>query len=408
MRILLVNKYYYLRSGTERYLFNLKRLLESKGHTVDVFCMRHPQNQCATFEHHFVPNIDFHDVNTLQRLFASLRVLWYPKAARQIAHVLDTFRPDVVHLFNIYHHLSPSILQPITQRSIPTVLTLNDYKLICPNYLLYTKNEPCTRCRNGFYVHTVLHKCLHGSLAWSAVAALEMTLHKALQIFERHITTFIAPSVFVKTTAQFFGIPSSKLVHVPYFLFTEDFAVSKADDGYFAYVGRLSHEKGLPALIRAMRQVPQAQLLVVGKGPMRPVLEQMTTMWGMTNVRFTGHVTPSKLENIFTGARFTVLPSEWLEVFGQSIIESFAAGIPVVGARIGGIPEVINDGANADGLLFSPGVEDELAACLRRLWDYPQQAKEMGLNGRSKVLEEYNAEIHYAQLMPIYEGEVNS
>ena len=408
MRVLLVNKFYYLRSGTERYLFNLKRLLESRGHTVDVFSMQHPQNQSATFARYFVPTMDFNNLNLLSRLNAGLRVLWYPKAARRIAHVLDEFRPDVVHLFNIYHHLSPSILLPITRRSIPIVLTLNDYKLICPNYLLYTKGAPCTRCRSGLYYHAVLHRCLHGSLTWSTVAALEMTLHKALHIFERHVATFIAPSLFVKSTAQAFGIPSDKLVHLPYFLFTEDFAASNADDGYFAYVGRLSHEKGLPTLVRAMRLVPQAQLLIVGGGPMRPVLEQMIAKWGLKNVQFTGYLTRGKLENILNGSRFTVLPSEWYEVFGQSILESFAAGKPVVGARIGGIPEVINDGAQADGLLFRPGGEEELAACLRRLWDHPQRAKEMGLLGRKKVLTDYNAEIHYAQLMPMYEGFVNS
>jgi glycosyltransferase involved in cell wall biosynthesis len=405
MRILLVNKYYYLKSGTERYLFNLKRLLEAEGHTVAVFAMQHPRNQPATYARHFVPCVDFHDMRGLAYLRVAWRVIWFPGAAQRMAHVLDEFRPDVVHLLNIYHHLSPSILVPIAERDIPAVQTLNDYKLICPNYLLYTEGAPCTRCHNHRYVQALLHRCLHGSLAWSALAAVEMTVHKFWRIYERHVRVFIAPSAFVQTTAQTFGLPSSQLAQLPYFLFAEHFKPSGADNAYFAYVGRLSYEKGLLTLLRAMRQVPQAKLWIVGEGPRRPVLEQMADQWKLTNVHFAGYLVGDALEQALAGARFTVLPSEWYEVFGQSILESFAVGKPVVVARIGGMPELVEEGV--DGLLFQPGAEDELAVCLRRLWDDPHRAKEMGLNGQRKVLARYDAGMHYAELLPLYERLVN-
>ena len=401
MRILLVNKYYYLKSGTERYLFNLRRLLEAEGHTVAVFTTQHPENQPARYAHHFVPHADFHDIRGLDYFTTALRVIWFPAAARQMARVLDEFRPDIVHLFNIYHHLSPSILVPIARRNIPIVQTLNDYKLMCPNYLLYTNGTPCTRCRNRFYVQAAQHRCLHGSLAWSMLAAAEMTLHKILRVYERHVTIFIAPSAFVRNTAEAFGLASAQLVQIPYFLFTEDFVPSEADDVYFAYVGRLSYEKGLATLLRAVRQVPQARLWIVGEGPMRFALEQMTKEWKLTNVLFTGYLVGDALEQALARARFTVLPSEWYEVFGQSILESFVMAKPVVAARIGGIPELVEDGV--DGLLFQPGAEDELAACLRRLWDHPQIAQEMGLNGRRKVLARYDAARHYAEISALYE-----
>lgn len=401
MRILLVNKYHYLRSGTERYLFNLKRLLEARGHTVEVFAMQHPRNEPATYARHFAPYVEFHEVTGLGRLSAALRVLWYPRAARLCARVLDDFRPQIVHVFNVYHQLSPSLLPPVTRRRIPVVQTLNDYKLICPNYTLYTEGAPCLRCRDRRYVHAVRHRCLDGSRAWSALAAVEMTLHKAFRVYERHVARFIAPSAYMATTVAAFGVPAAQVVEIPYFLFPEDYVVSERDDGYCAYVGRLVPAKGLVTLLRAMREVPEARLWIVGEGPQRPELERLAAAWGLGNVRFTGYLTGAALTEAIAGARFTVVPSEWPEVFGQSITESFAVGKPVIGARIGGIPEVI--AADADGLLFRPGAAEELAACLRRLWTKPEAARAMGLAGRAKVERRYDPESHYARLAPLYE-----
>ena len=402
MRILLVNKYYYLRSGTERYLFNLKRLLEARGHTVAVFAMHHPNNRPAIYERHFVPHVDFRDISPLNRLSAALRVIWFLQAARKIVPVLDAFQPDIVHLSNIYHQLSPSILLPVHRRHIPIVQTLHDYKLICPNYLLYTHGAPCVRCRNGNYFQAARHRCLHGSLVWSLLSAVEMTLHKTWRVYERHVASFITPSAFLKSTVQSFGVPAKQLLHIPYMLYPKEIAIPKGDADYFAYIGRLSREKGLSTLLRAMRQLPQTRLLIVGDGRMRPVLERMVQENEMSNVRFTGYLSGKALDAALARARFTVLPSEWYEVFGQSITESFVVGKSVVAARIGGMPELIDEGK--DGLLFTPGDEDGLAACLRRLWNNPEETRRMGLNGCRKVLERYTPENHYRQLYPLYEG----
>ena len=405
MRILLVNKYNYLYGGAERYLFNLKRLLEAQGHTVAVFAMQHPANRPATYAPYFVPRVDFRALTLLGHLSVPLRVIWFPLAAKRIAHVLDDFQPDLVHLSNIYHQLSPSILIPIHQRSIPTVYTLHDYKLICPNYLLYTQGSPCTRCKSGNYFHAVRHRCLHGSLSWSTLAAVEMTLHKTWRVYERHITSFTTPSVFLKDTARSFGIPAKQILHIPHFVFPEEYSVSQSDGGYFAYIGRLSHEKGLPTLLRAMRQLPQAQLLIVGEGKIRPALERKVAEWKLTNVQFAGYLTGQALDKALTRARFTVLPSEWYENSPQSIRESFAIGKPVVASRIGGIPELITKGV--DGLLFTPGDENELASSLHHLWENPEKTRQMGLNGRHKVLAQYSPENHYRQLYSLYENLAN-
>lgn len=400
MRILQVNKYHYLKSGTERYMFNLTRLLESKGHTIAFFSVTHPRNQQTPFASYFVPNIDYRSLGLLGQTRAALRAIWYPLAARQIGRLLDEFQPDIVHLHNIYHQISPSILSVIGQHNIPIVQTLHDYKLICPNYQLRTQGRTCQLCQDGRYCHAVENRCLHGSLAWSAVAALEMTLHKHLQVYERHVSNFIAPSRFLLERAAAFGVPEQQMVHIPYFLFANEWKSALAEQGGYAiFLGRLSEEKGLSTLLAATRQV-DVPLLVVGEGPVRPTLEAIVARDKLTHVRLTGYLTGPPLAQVVTGARFTIVPSEWYENNPNVVLESFAQGKPVVATAIGGIPEVVEDGA--DGLLVPPGDVSALANALRWLWDRPQLATEMGRAGRAKVKEQYNAPLHYQRIMALY------
>lgn len=400
MRILLVNKYYHLRSGAERYMLGLQGLLESQGHTVAVFSMQHPRNLPSPYDSHFVPQVDYPALGWAGQIRAGMRAIWYPGAARRIAHVLDVFQPDLVQIHNIYHQISPSILPPIRRRGIPVVQRLHDYKLICPNYLLYTRGAPCTRCRTGNYFHAVRHHCVHGSLAWSLLAAVEMSVHKALRVYEGNVDVFTTPSAFVKEMAESFGVPEQQLVHIPGMVDLDRFVPADGDAGYFAYVGRLSHEKGLLTLMRAMQDAPEAQLLVVGDGPVRAQMEEMSTDLRLTNVRFAGHLSGAALYGALAGARFTVLPSEWYEVLGLSILESFAVTKPVIASRIGGMPELVEHGR--DGLLFEPGNASELAACIRNLWNDQERVHWMGVNGRRKVPEQYVPSEHYRRLFSAY------
>jgi len=400
MKILLINKYYYIRGGAERYLFNIQRLLEKRGHTVAIFSMHHPQNEPSPFESFFVPTIDFHEVGMLTTLKAGQRVIWYPRAAKQIQLLLDQFQPDVAHLLNIYHQLSPSILPPLKKRNIPTFQTLNDYKLICPNYLLFTENMPCTRCCSGQYGQVIRHRCLNDSLAWSTLAAIEMSLHKIFKVYEKHVDRFIAPSLFMEQITTSFGISSEQILHLPYFLFPEDYVITGESDNYLAYVGRLSREKGLPTLIHAMALVPEAKLKIIGDGPLRSELENLAKHLKLTNVDFEGYLSGIQLQQAVAGARFTVVPSEWYEVFGLTVIETFSLGKPVIAAEIGGLAELISKGV--DGHLFKPGSISELAAVICDFWHHPDRLHSMGMNGRHKVETMYSPDKHYKQLMNLY------
>lgn len=405
MRILLINKYAYLKSGTERYLFNLKQLLEQHGHEVALFAMRHAENVPCRYAAAFPPEVDFYNAGFWGKVQAAGRVIWYRQAARLLAGVLDDFRPDVVHLFNLYHQLSPSLLPEITRRGIPLVQTLNDYKLICPNYLLYTEGAPCTRCLSGHYHHAIRHRCLHGSLAWSALAVVEMTLHKAWQVYEKHVNTFITPSQFLRTKLLQAGLPASQITHIPYFLNLDEFTVSPChlatlSRPYLAYFGRLSQEKGLETLLRAMALVSEAELRMIGDGPLRPRLASLASDLHLKNLQFEGYLAGTALWSAVAQARFTVLPSTWYELFGQAVIESLAWGVPVIASRTGGIPELIQH--QETGLLVTPGAVSEWADAIRFLWHNPQLAHEMGERGRAWVQAHFSPDEHYRAIMTLY------
>ncbi len=404
MRILLVNKYYYLRSGAERYLFNLTRLLESQGHTVGIFSMHHPRNQPSPFSQFFLPNLDYyHPKGILRQLRSALRVIWYPRAASHIERLLAEFRPDIVQIHNIYHQISPSILPIIRKHNIPIIHRLHDYKLICPNYLLFTQGSICERCRGDRYGQTIRFRCLHESLPWSVVAALEMTIHKKMQVYEQHVNRFTSPSQFLVEKAIEFGISAHSLRLLPNFLFYDDFKAKPVHDGQYAlFLGRLVAEKGLLTLLAASRLEP-IPLIIVGEGPLSTTVHQEILDHRLSHIQLAGYRQGKALSDLIAGARFVVVPSQWYEVFGQIIMEAFAHSKPVIASSIGGIPEVVDH--ERDGLLVPPRDAASLAQAMRWLWDHPLEAAKMGVKGRAKVERQYNPENHYRKLMSIY-GEV--
>jgi len=203
-------------------------------------------------------------------------------------------------------------------------------------------------------------------------------------------------------TAIDFGIRPQQIQVLPYFLKAPLRLKPQANQpaNTLVYFGRLSPEKGLLSLLQAMSQLPQIPLIVCGAGPQRPQLESFVVQHGLENVRFAGHLNGKALTSLLQSALFTILPSEWYEVFGQSIIESMALGKPVIAARIGGIPDLIDEGT--DGLLFEPGNVAELVDCIEELWANEYRTQQMGENGRRKVLQSFSPRAHYEQLYALY------
>jgi glycosyltransferase involved in cell wall biosynthesis len=401
VRLLLGNKFWFPKGGVETYLFELIDELPAHGYDVVPFAMRHPDNLESAYADYFVDHVDYHAPHSLlSKARAASRMIHSRHAARKLTALVEKHPVDLAHFHNVYHQLSPAVLPVLADRGIPVLMTLHDLKLACPNYKMRTHGEICERCKTGGYHHAVLHRCVQDSVTASALCALELFLHRRSGIYERHVDRFIVPSAFYLRKLAEAGVPAEKLVHIPSFTDIRRYAPSYGGDDYFVYVGRLAEVKGLLTLVEAARDFKRGTLVIVGDGPMFPVLERAIEEKRIANVRLAGPKYGHELIDIVRRARFSVIPSEWYENCPRSCIESFACGTPVIGARIGGIPEMVEDGVN--GLLFTPFSVQELRSRIEHLFNSESDVAEMGRAARRKAEREYSTPAHLAKLLSEY------
>lgn len=406
MRILQINKFFWLSGGAESYMFDLSALLESQGHEVLHFSMSDPRNRPSAQSEYFAQHLDYKGIGPVDGFRRAGRILGgtvYSFDTREkLRRLLRDLRPDVAHIHLVDHHLSPSVLHALRDESVPAVQTAHDYKLVCPNYQMYIPRtgEVCERCLSGNYYHCAIQRCLKNSFPGSALAAGAKYFHRSTGIFERNIHTFLYATDFVRSKLEQGGMPAAKLRHVPLYIDLSRFRVPRSRGDYIVYAGRLSPEKGLATLLKAMRLLPDVPLRLVGDGPYRGALEAQVRDLGLSNVEFTGFLSGGAYARQLAGARLLVLPSEWYETCGLVIWEANALGVPAIGARIGGIPESIGDGET--GLLFEPGNPADLAEKIRTLLGHPERAEEMGARGRGRVEAQCGA--HYERIMAAYGG----
>ena len=401
MKILLVNKYFYLKGGSERYLFNLARLLEKKGHQVIYFSMRDERNDRCPQEKYFIEPVDYENLPGWRDHWRRTRDLLYSREAkRKIAALVEAERPDIAHLHNIHHQLSPSIIHALKRREIPMVMTLHDYKMVCPVYTLFRRDRPCELCGGGRYYRCLLHRCTKDSYGKSLVNTLEMYLHHRILKVYRRLDAFVTASVFAARKMEEMGFPA-KIFHLPYFLDPEEYQPRYGAAGAeFCYFGRLSGEKGLFTLLQAAKGV-KATFKIIGEGPLRAKLEEQVNRDRIGNVRFLGYLSGEALAKEIRAALAVIVPSEWYELFGQAVTESFALGSPVIGSAVGAISELIED--EATGYLFTAGDVDGLRSKIRLLLDNPTWSADMGRRARKFVENNFGPEDHYRELMKIYQ-----
>ena len=398
------NTFHYLRGGAERCFLDLTALLIANGHEVIPFSMDNEKNYDSQYSDYFVSYIDFPSLlngrSGIKRKFdIAERVIYSREANRNITQLISDTRPDIVHIHGIAHEISPSILPAIKKANIPIVQTLHDYKLLCPNTNFVSQNHVCEQCKGHRYYNVIRNRCKRGSLGASILAGVEMYTHKAMQIYERNVDVFISPSKFLQGKVKEYGI-KNEVAHIPNFINIESFTPCYQPENYFLFFGRLAKVKGVMTLLKAMRQVKRSQLLIAGTGELQASLDAYVQEQNITNVTFLGYQTTEKIIPLIQKAAFSVIPSEWYENYSMSVIESLACGTPVVGANIGGIPELVID--NQTGLLFDSGNADQLARNIQFMVDNPELASEMGKNGR-KLVETINTpEKHYQETIEIY------
>jgi len=401
MKILQVNKFYYPRGGADKYFLDLAAAQETAGHKVAIFAMRHPNNQSSPWEKYFISQISFNRKNFKDKLKTPSRVLYSLEAKRKFSRLLDDFKPDIIHIHNIYHHISPSILEAAFKRKIPVVMHLHDYKLICANHALFTNGSVCQACRTNNYWQCLKNRCIKDSWPASALAAFEMYLHHSiLKIYENKVNVFIAPSRFMKDMAVAFGQAADKIkiIYNPYGTSSSTGVVETLSNtkDYLLYFGRLSPEKGLEVLIKAAALSGQ-KLKIAGSGELESDLKELASKL-KAPVEFRGFLQGQELEKIITEALAIIIPSIWYENMPLSLMEALKAGKIVIASRIGGLPEIIKDGYN--GLLFKPGSAEDLKLKIDSLANIDR--KKMSQAARDSVAN-FSSQANLKKVMAVYE-----
>jgi glycosyltransferase involved in cell wall biosynthesis len=402
MRILFCNKYNFSFSGTEVYLFEVMKLLRERGHEVALFSMADSRGEATPYDQHFVSAIDFkQNAGVWQKGKRAAHALYSIEARRKIRAMIRDFRPDVAHVRNIYHHLSPSIMWELKAQHVPVLYHINDFKLLCPSYNLVAQGEACEKCKGGVFRNALKSKCYPG-LGARMVLTAEAYMHRWMKTYSECVDLFLAPSVFVRNKFAEHGWNVSKFEVLPHFQELMDTAdCENHADGPMLYFGRLSPEKGLQDLLLAMQSLPELELLIAGDGPQRGELQGSAISLGLKNVRFVGHVGAEQRDTLISQSRFTVMPSHAYETFGKTILESYAQGRPVIASDRGSRRELVIDGET--GLLYACGNVSELAARMRELAADPERTRRLGRSGREFVRWHYAPEDHYRKLIGMYE-----
>ncbi len=403
MRVLHVNKFLYRRGGAEAYMLDLAELQRARGDEVELFGMRAPENPPCRFERHFPSHVELDPPppSLGERARVVGRMIWSRSAARGMREVLAVFRPDLVHLHNVYHQLSPSILQPLREAGVPAVMTLHDYKLACPTYRFLDHGRVCEACVPRRFWNAPLRRCNRGSLTASAVVAVELGLHTLLGAYEP-VHRFVCPSRFLGEKMRAARVFPERLRVVPNFVPVASVPPRDAPGEGVLYVGRLSPEKGVDVLIEAAARRPGLRVEIAGDGPARPDLEALAAARALgERVRFHGHLAPDELARLRRRCAVAAVPSRWHENMPLVVLEAFAAGLPVVATDLGGLPELIEDGV--DGRCVPPDDPEALGEVLEALAGDPARALAMGRAARAKVERGFTPERHLERLDAVYE-----
>jgi glycosyltransferase involved in cell wall biosynthesis len=406
MRILQINKYHYVRGGADSVYFNTSELLKKKGHEVLNFAMKFSENYDSSEQSYFAKNEDFNDKGFVGKITSVPKFFYNREAEDKLEMLILNNRPDVAHLHIFYGSLTSSILKTLKKHRIPAVVSIHDYKIVCPAYLfLDGKNELCEKCQGKKYYSAVVNKCVKKSILFSTIFALEAYYRDSLYPVHKMFDRLIFVSKFA---AEIHNKYKPELRNISRQLYNFDPALGNIlpnhyKGEYFLYIGRLSKEKGLNTLIEAFNKLAHLRLLVVGTG------DELTKVRAEAgkNTEFLGFKSGAELKSLVGNSSFVIVPSEWYENNPMAIIESYSLGKPVIASNIGGIPEIVEEGITGFG--FRAGDVSELRRVIIRAnslstIEYANISKG-ALNFANK---KFHEEVHYRELLNIYEEAVSS
>ena len=399
MKVLMINKFLYPNGGSETYIFKLGEYLMSQGHEVQYFGMEHEGRCVGNRVNAYTSDMDFHGGSKLEKLTYPIKTIYSSEARKKIRRVLDDFQPDVCHLNNFTYQLTPSVILEIVKWRKQTgceckiIFTAHDYNLVCPNHMLNNPNtrENCEKCLGGHFLNCTKGKCIHGSTLKSAVGTLEAYFWKMKGTY-KYIDKIICCSEFLKSKMDSNEVFAKKTVALHNFVDKATWQEVKKKD-YVLYFGRFSTEKGFSTLNKVCKELPDIQFVFAGTGPLEKEINNIP------NIKNVGFQRGEGLEKLIREARFSICPSECYENCPFSVMESQMYGTPVLGADIGGIPELIQVGRT--GELFESGNIDELRKKIQKLWndkglcaEYSSNCKDISFN----TIDEY-----YEKIMKVYQ-----
>jgi glycosyltransferase involved in cell wall biosynthesis len=401
-KLVSINNYHYRRGGSDVVYLDHAALMEEQGWSNAFFSMHHPKNMATPWSDYFIDEIEFgHAYSLGQKLAMASKVVYSREAQRKLGRLLRDFRPDVAHLHCIYHHLSPSILGTMKDAGVPIVMTAHDLKIACPAYKMLNSTGICEKCKGGNLLNVVKHRCVRDSLAASAIVMVESSVHRLLNSYQGKLDKVVVPSRFFMEKFIEWGWPRERFAYIPNYVDSTRFTPGYDSGDYFLYFGRMAPEKGVATLLRAAAAAG-VKLKLAGTGPIEAELQALAASLGGDS-EFLGYRSGAELHDLIRQARAVVLPSEWYENAPMSVLESFALGTPVIGAHIGGIPEMVVEGQT--GWTYESGNVPALTELLSRVDGLGDAARaEVGRGAREHVSTQFNRAGYLRATLELYAG----
>ena len=415
MKVLIVNKFHYLKGGSEKYYFDLAKLLMDKGHEVAFFSMQNEKNIKTKCKEYFVKESDMNSKN----IFKAFDVIYSKANKKEMEKALDDFRPDIVHLNNFQRQLSASIIKPIKKRKIPIVFTAHDLQAICPAIVMLNgKKNICEKCLNGKYINCIKGNCIKNSKLKSILGALESKYYRDKRIYAKQIDKIITPTKFYKEKLVADGIEENRIIAMHNFINLEEYDVKTEDESYALYYGRIIKEKGILNLLKAFKELnnnisnknmvnnnDNFKLYIAGDGPDLNKVKEYIQKNNLTEkIKLLGFLNKEQIIEYVRKARFIVVPSVWYENCPYSILETMAIGKPIIGSNLGGIPELIDN--EKTGYIYN-NIE-ELRKYMEKLIKDKELSKKLGENAKIKAIKSFSKENYYDNIMKVYKGVIEN
>lgn len=386
MRILLVHNQYQHRGGEDTVLESELKLLQKYGETVDTLMFNNDQIK-----------------SPLEKIKYGLYSFYNPESSRLLERKIKEFRPDVIHVHNFFPIASPALFYAANKQDIPIVMTLHNYRLICPNAMFFRDDQVCEACiSKSFALDGVLHGCYRNSRVQTLFLAGMTWFHRTAGTWPERVDKYILLTQFAKNKFldSSLKLSDTKMVIKPNFV--EDRGFDPEKEEYCLFVGRLSKEKGIDTLLEAFKN-SERKIVIVGTGPFSDKVEEYAEKH--SNIEYAGFQSIDFIIAKLKKAKALIFTSIWYEGMPMTILEAFSAATPVICGDLGGPAEIVQD--KKTGLVYSVGDSADLLKKVEWLYDHHGEHRVMCTNARAEFEKKYSEQGNYHQLLSIYKDVIS-